>query len=161
MEAEALGNTVSGSGLAEFQVGAQGFFQILPPAELEITEGGDDYALLFTVVNLFPEDQLLSADVNRDSELYFNIIDARVDAGDRDFVLLANQSRVITVFLELSDDNLDNLMENRMSFDLVLEVDGDRDKVSMAGTVTLVKPVPEETGPDVEETAWWLSLIHI
>ena len=46
-----------------------------------------------------------------------------------------------------------------MSFDLVLEVDGDRDKVSMAGTVTLVKPVPEETGPDVEETAWWAGNI--
>ena len=159
VEADKLGNTASGSGIAEFQVGAQGFFQILPPAELVITEGGDDYALLFTVVNLFPEDQLLSADVNRNSELFFNIIDARVDAGDRDFVLLANQSRVITVLLEVSDANLDNLMENQMSFDLVLEVDGDRDKVSMAGTVTLVKPVPEETGPDVEETAWWAGNI--
>ena len=159
VEADKIGEVASGSGIAEFQVGAQGFFQILPPAELVITEGGDDYALLFTVVNLFPEDQLLSADVNRNSELFFNIIDARVDAGDRDFVLLANQSRVITVMLEVSDENLDNLMENEMSFDLVLEVDGDRDKVSMAGTLKLVKPVPDETGPDVEETAWWAGNI--
>ena len=159
VEADKIGEVASGSGIAEFQVGAQGYFQILPPAELVITEGGDDYALLFTVVNLFPEDQLLSADVNRDSELFFNIIDARVDAGDRDFVLLADQSRVITVMLEVSDENLDNLMENEMSFDLVLEVDGDRDKVSMAGTLKLVKPVPDETGPDVEETAWWAGNI--
>ena len=159
VEAENLGNYVSGSGIAEFQVGAQGFFQILPPAELIITEGDDDYMLQFTVVNLFPEDQLLSADVNRNSELFFNIIDARVDAGDRDFVLLANQSRLITVYLEVSDANLDNLVNNSMTFDLVLEVDGDRDKVSMAGTVTLVKPVPVDTGPDVEETAWWATNI--
>jgi len=159
VEADKIGNVASGSGIAEFQVGAQGFFQILPPAELVITEGGDDYALLFTVVNLFPEDQLLSADVNRNSELFFNIIDARVDAGDRDFVLLANQSRVITVYIEVSDANLDNLVNNSMSFDLVLEVDGDRDKVSMAGSVKLVKPVPVETGPDVEETAWWAGNI--
>ena len=63
------------------------------------------------------------------------------------------------MFLDVSDENLDNLANNSMSFDLVIEVDGDRDKVSMAGTVTLVKPVPVETGPDVEQTAWWAGNI--
>ncbi|MEE3231568.1 MAG: hypothetical protein VX235_00615, partial [Candidatus Thermoplasmatota archaeon] len=97
---------VSGSGTADFHVGSQGFFHILAPSLYvngepidAITERGDDYELVFTVVNLYPDDQLLRADIDRNSDIFFNIFDARVDQGDRDFVLLTNESRTITVWL--------------------------------------------------------------
>ena len=159
VEAASDGLTVSGSGKAEFIVGTQGFFQILAPMPLEITESGDDYALVYTVVNLYPDDQLLRADIDRNSDIFFNIFDARVDMGDRDFVLLANESRTITVWLTVTDDNLENLLENEMTFGIVLEVDGDRDKVSMNGSVVMHKLNPIQTGVDVEETAWWAGNI--
>ena len=159
VEAASDGLTVSGSGNAEFIVGTQGFFQILAPTPLEIVESGDDYALVYTVVNLYPDDQLLRADIDRNSDIFFNIFDARVDTGDRDFVLLANESRTITVWLTVTDDNLENLLENEMTFGIVLEVDGDRDKVSMNGSVIMYKLNPIETGVDVEETAWWAGNI--
>ena len=147
---------VTGSGTAEFQVGNQGWIGLFPTnSPMTITESGDDYALVFTVTNNHPtDDQLLRADIDRNSDIFFNIFDARVHQDDRDFVLPSQESRSITVFLTVSEENLNNLAENEMSFDITLEVDGDVDKASSNASIVMIKPVPVDDGPDVEEYAW-------
>ena len=144
-----IGSIVFGTGDAEFQVGAQGWITLNPPAALLIEEKGNDIEIVFTVKNEHPTDaQLLRADIERDSDIFFNIIDARVDTGDQDFVLEAQETRTITVYLTVTEENLRNLEDNQVNFQLFLEVDGDIDKVSKSASVNMVKIDPVEDGPD-------------
>jgi len=146
---QTLGSAVSGTGEAVFQVGAQGWITLNPPAVLDINEKGTDIEVIFTVKNEHPTDaQLLRADIERDSDIFFNIIDARVETSDQNFVLEAQATRQITVYLTVTDDNLRNLDENIMNFELFLEVDGDIDKVSKSASVNMFKLDPIEEGPD-------------
>ena len=144
-----IGSIVSGTGDAEFQVGAQGWITLNPPASLLIEEKGNDIEIVFTVKNEHPTDaQLLRADIERDSDIFFNIIDARVDTGDQDFVLEAQETRTITVYLTVTEENLRNLEDNQVNFQLFLEVDGDIDKVSKSASIDMVKIDPVDDGPD-------------
>ena len=144
-----LGNPVSGTGQAEFQVGAQGWITLNPPIPLEVREKGNDIEVVFTVKNEHPTDaQLLRADIERDSDIFFNIIDARVDTSDQNFVLEAQATRQITVYITVTEDNLKNLDNNTMTFQLFLEVDGDIDKVSKSANINMYKIDPIEEGPD-------------
>jgi uncharacterized membrane protein len=144
-----LGSVVSGTGDAVFQVGAQGWITLNPPAVLDINEKGKDIEVIFTVKNEHPTDaQLLRADIERDSNIFFNIIDARVETSDQNFVLEAQATRQITVYLTVTEDNLRNLDENIMNFQLYLEVDGDIDKVSKSASINMFKLDPIEEGPD-------------
>tara|TARA_B100001142_G_scaffold117274_1_gene119519 strand:- start:100 stop:1413 length:1314 start_codon:yes stop_codon:yes gene_type:complete len=144
-----IGSFVSGTGNAEFQVGAQGWITLNPPAPLLIEEKGNDIEIVFTVKNEHPTDaQLLRADIERDSDIFFNIIDARVDPGDQDFVLESQETRTITVYLTVTEENLRNLEGNQVNFQLFLEVDGDIDKVSKSASVDMVKIDPVDDGPD-------------
>jgi hypothetical protein len=99
--------------------------------------------LLFTVKNEHPTDaQLLRADIDRNSNIFYNIVDARVDTGDQNFVLEAQSMREITVFLTATDENLRNLNNNSEIFKLPLNVDGDIDKVSMSASIRNVQNRP-------------------
>ena len=93
----------------------------------------------------------MRADIDRTSypDLFFNVEDVRVNSEDRDFVLPANATKIVTVTVDLNQENLDNLAENTMTFNVVLTVDSDIDKVSATTTIRLVKTVPIEDGPDV------------
>jgi uncharacterized membrane protein len=143
------GSIVSGIGDAEFQVGAQGWITLNPPPSILIEEKEIDFEIVFTVKNEHPTDaQLLRADIQRDSDIFFNIIDARVDTGDQDFVLEAQETRTITVYLTVTEENLRNLEDNLVNFQLFLEVDGDIDKVSKSASIDMVKIDPVEDGPD-------------
>ena len=147
-------NLVSGTGNADFQVGAQGWITLNPPGIIEIREGGNDIEITFTVKNEHPTDaQLLRADIDRNSNIFYNIVDARVDTGDQNFVLEAQSMREITVFLTATDENLRNLNNNSEIFKLPLNVDGDIDKVSMSANIEMFKIDPVETGTDAGEYA--------
>ena len=147
-------NPVSGTGNADFQVGAQGWITLNPPGIIEIREGGNDIEITFTVKNEHPTDaQLLRADIDRNSNIFYNIVDARVDTGDQNFVLEAQSMREITVFLTATDENLRNLNNNSEIFKLPLNVDGDIDKVSMSANIEMFKIDPVETGTDAVEYA--------
>jgi uncharacterized membrane protein len=149
INAESAGQSSFNTGEAVFQVGTQGWIKLQPPAPLVIVEKGYEIELVFTVTNNHPTDaQLLRTDIERDSPIFNNIIDARVDTGDQTFVLDAQDSRTITVFLTVTDDNLKSLSENEMTFELILEVDGDIDKVSSSATVRMHKISPIEEGPN-------------
>ena len=82
-------------------------------------------------------------------ELFFNVLDVRVDSEDRDFVLPADATKIVTVTVDINQENLDNLAENTMTFNVILTVDSDIDKVSASTTIQLVKTVQVEDGPDV------------
>ena len=96
---------------------------------------------------------MLRADIDRNSNIFYNIVDARVDTGDQNFVLEAQSMREITVFLTATDENLRNLNNNSEIFKLPLNVDGDIDKVSMSANIEMFKIDPVETGTDAGEYA--------
>ena len=149
------GPTVSGTGTAEFHVGDQGWIVLLPPNDITISEKDNDIELTFTVKNDHPTNaQLVRTDVDRDSDLFFNIVNARIEQEDRDFVLDVNTTREIVVTLEVTDENLDSLAEDSMTFKLTLDVDSDIDKISRTVMVTLLRPVPLDDGPTAGEAAW-------
>jgi len=142
-------NQVSRSGVAEFQVGAQGWITLDPPLPLEISEKGNDIEVVFTVTNEHPTDaQLLRADIDRDAPIFNYIIDARVDTSDQNFVLESQSTRVITIYLTVTENNLKNLENNTENFQLSLNVDGDIDKVSRSATINMLKIDPIDEGPD-------------
>ena len=75
---------VSDIGSAVFDVGSVGWLQIFPEQALTtITEEGS-YELSFSIRNLHPSyEQLVRVDIDRQSDLFFNVFDARVDTADR------------------------------------------------------------------------------
>lgn len=143
---------VSDSGAAVFDVGSVGWLQIFPEQALTtITEEGS-YELLFSIRNLHPSyEQLVRVDIDRQSDLFFNVFDARVETGDRDFVLGSDELRVVKVTVIINEANLRNLEENSMDFDLTLLVDTDIDKTSSGTPLRMIKSNPVQQGPDVEE----------
>ena len=129
---------------------------LLPPNDVIITEEDNDIQLTFSVKNNHPTDsQLVRTDVDRDSDLFFNIVNARIEQEDRDFVLDTGATREVTVTLHVTQENLDSLAQDQMTFELTLDVDSDIDKISRTVMITLVRPVPIDEGPTVEEAAWF------
>ena len=150
-QAGTVGQTVSAEGEADFKVGQVGWLLVTPPAGVVIEDKGE-VTLEFSVKNLNPSsEQLMRADIDRitEPELFFNVLDVRVDSEDRDFVLPADATKIVTVTVDINQENLDNLAENTMTFNVILTVDSDIDKVSASTTIQLVKTVQVEDGPDV------------
>ena len=51
----------------------------------------------------------MRVDIDRQSDLFFNVFDARVgDSSDRDFVLDTDELRVVTVTVVINEQNLRN-----------------------------------------------------
>ena len=93
----------------------------------------------------------MRADIDRNTEpeLFFNVVDVRVESEDRDFVLPPNATKEVTVTLDIDKENLDNLANNTMNFNVILTIDSDIDKVSISSPIELVKTIQVEEGPDV------------
>ena len=62
---------------------------------------------------------------------------------------------MIVVTLEVTEENLDSLSDNSMTFELTLDVDSDIDKISRTVMITQLRPVPIDDGPTAEEAAWF------
>ena len=61
--------SVSGTGIAEFHVGDQGWIVLLPPNDVTISEPDNEIELTFSVKNDHPTDsQLVRTDVDRYSD---------------------------------------------------------------------------------------------
>ena len=152
-QAGTVGQTVSAQGDADFKGGKVGWLLVLPPAGgIVVIEDRGDVTLEFSVQNLHTtSEQLMRADIDRNSEpeLFFNVLDVRVDSEDRDFVLPAGATKIVTVTVDVNQENLDNLANNTMTFNVILSVDSDIDKVSVSTPIQLVKTIQEEDGPDV------------
>jgi len=153
-QAATIGQSVTSQGEADFNVGKVGWLSLTPPLggqKITIDERGE-VKLVFTVTNLHPtSEQLMRADIDRNTEpeLFFNVVDVRVESEDRDFVLPPNATKEVTVTLDIDKENLDNLANNTMNFNVILTIDSDIDKVSISSPIELVKTIQVEEGPDV------------
>ena len=153
-QAATIGQSVTSQGEADFNVGKVGWLSLTPPLggqKITIDERGE-LKLVFTVTNLHPtSEQLMRADIDRNTEpeLFFNVVDVRVESEDRDFVLPPNATKEVTVTLDIDQENLDNLANNTMNFNVILTIDSDIDKVSISSPIELVKTIQVEEGPDV------------
>jgi hypothetical protein len=153
-QATTIGQSVTSQGEADFNVGKVGWLSLTPPLggqKITIDERGE-VKLVFTVTNLHPtSEQLMRADIDRNTEpdLFFNVVDVRVESEDRDFVLSPNATKEVTVTLDVDQENLDNLANNTMNFNVILTIDSDIDKVSISSPIELVKTIQVEEGPDV------------
>ena len=153
-QAATIGQSVTSQGEADFNVGKVGWLSLTPPLggqKITIDERGE-VKLVFTVTNLHPtSEQLMRADIDRNTEpeLFFNVVDVRVESEDRDFVLPPNATKEVTVTLDIDQENLDNLANNTMNFNVILTIDSDIDKVSISSPIELVKTIQVEEGPDV------------
>ena len=79
---------VSDSGSAVFDVGSVGWLQIFPEQSRVTISDAGSYEMSFSIRNLHPSyEQLVRTDIDRQSDLFFNVFDARVETGDHDFVL--------------------------------------------------------------------------
>ena len=144
-------------GEAKFDVGTVGYLLALPPPSssdaMLISESGDDYSLVYTVRSAHPElDQQIRAEVELENQ--WTIYSARIAEEDRNFVLKAGESRNVTIHLDVREENLENLQENLVEFNITLMIISELDTTSKTTQITLVKPVPIQEGPDVEEVAW-------
>lgn len=153
-ESDTVGQSVTSEGEAEFKVGKVGWLLVLPPAggQTVVIDERGEVTLEFTVQNLHTtSEQLMRADIDRttEPELFFNVLDVRVESEDRDFVLAPQATKTVTVKVDVSEENLDKLAENTMTFNVILSVDSDIDKVSVGTPIQLVKTVQTSDGPDV------------
>ena len=153
-ESETIGQSVSSQGEAEFKVGKVGWMLVLPPAggQTVVIDEKGEYVLEFTVQNLHTtSEQLMRADIDRttEPELFFNVFDVRVDSEDRDFVLTPQSTKVVTIRIDVKQEHLDNLGENTLTFNVILAVDSDIDKVSVGTPIQMVKTIQVTDGPDV------------
>ncbi len=96
--------------------------------------------------------QTVRAEVELENQ--HTIYDGRVADEDQDFVLQANESREISVVLEIRDTDFNTLMSDIVDFNVTLRLSSEIDVTSKTTSIRLVKPNPIEEGTDVEEVAW-------
>jgi len=153
-ESDSVGQSVFDRGEADFKVGKVGWLLVLPPAggQTVVVDEKGEVTLEFTVQNLHTtSEQLMRADIDRttEPELFYNVLDVRVESEDRDFVLGPQSIKTVTVTVNVAQENLDNLADNTMTFNVILSVDSDIDKLSVGTPIQLVKTVQTSDGPDV------------
>ena len=119
----------------------------------DITEPGDDYTIVFNIrsghVSL---NQTVRAEVELENQ--HTIYKGRVVEEDQDFVLKPNESREISVVLEIRETDFNTLMSDIVDFNVTIRLSSEIDVTSKTTSIRLVKPNPIEEGTDVEEVAW-------
>jgi len=153
-----LEDSVFDEGDAIFNVGTVGWIRAIPSLQSstamnDITEPGDDYTIVFNIRSGHPDlNQTIRAEVELENQ--HTIYSGRVVEEDQDFVLQANESREISVVLEIRETDFNTLMYNIVDFNVTLRLSSEIDVTSKTTSIRLVKPEPIEEGTDVEEAAW-------
>jgi hypothetical protein len=98
------------------------------------------------------DDQQIRAEVELENQ--YTVYSARVDEEDRDFVLKAGESRTVTIFLDVREEDLENLNMDQVDFEVTLVVTSELDVSKRTTTISLAKPVPLEVGPDAGDYVW-------
>jgi uncharacterized membrane protein len=157
IEASKADFEVLGSGEALFNVGTVGWLRVLsPPASsdaMSITEAGDSYSLEYTVLSMHPtNDQQVRTEVNLENQ--YTIYSARIGDEDRNFVLQAGESRIVTIFLDVREEDLENLNMDKVDFVVSLIVSSELDVSKRTTSISLTKPIPLEEGKDAGDYVW-------
>ncbi len=148
---------VVGSGEALFNVGTVGWLRVLtPPTDsdaMDITEAGDEYSLQYTVLSMHPtDDQQVRSEVELENQ--YTVYSARIGEEDRDFVLKAGESRSVTIYLDIREEDLENLNMDQLDFDVSLLVTSELDVSKRTTSISLTKPTPIEVGRDAGDYVW-------
>lgn len=153
-----LENSVVDNGEAIFNVGTVGWIRAIPSLQSstalnDITEPGDDYIIVFNIRSgHLSLNQTIRAEVELENQ--HTIYNGRVAEEDQDFVLQANESREISVVLEIRETDFNTLMSDVVDFNVTLRLSSEIDVTSKTTSIRLVKPNPIEEETDIEEAAW-------
>jgi len=121
------GQSITATGVADFQVGSLGWIRLESGVPVHITEPGP-HMLSVTVHNQHPTaNQEIRLSVSTDSEADFNLRWVRVVNTDQQFELEPDAIRIINIEVYVTDENLLNLAGDTMVFTATLTVEATDD----------------------------------
>ena len=133
------GTTPSDSGSAVFDVGTQGWVNVLGPNAQTIEKVNPPTILTFEIHNRHPtmtQQIRLDLDANEMTAYGFN---PRINELDREFQLGPDQRRTVQIEIDPSELAMSNLDEDSKLLNFTLEIDADLDTVEYVQSVTFVR----------------------
>ena len=131
--------TPSDSGSAVFDVGTQGWVNVLGPSAQTIEKVNPPTVLTFEIHNRHPtmtQQIRLDLDANEMTAYGFN---PRINELDREFQLGPDQRRTVQIEIDPSELAMSNLDEASKLLNFTLEIDADLDTVEYVQSVTFVR----------------------
>ncbi|MDG1525891.1 MAG: hypothetical protein P8Q90_07485, partial [Candidatus Thalassarchaeaceae archaeon] len=142
------GQSVTATGVANFQVGSLGWIRLEAGTVVHITEPGP-HLLSVTVHNQHPtSNQEIRLSVSTDSEADFNLRWVRVINTDQQFELEPDAMRIVNIEVYVTDENLLNLAQDTMVFTATLKVEATDDNTEIAIDFSADKYVSSESSED-------------
>ena len=163
------GQSVTATGVANFQVGSLGWIRLEAGTLVHITEPGP-HLLSVTVHNQHPtSNQEIRLSVSTDSEADFNLRWVRVINTDQQFELEPDAMRIVNIEVYVTDENLLNLAQDTMVFTATLKVEATDDNTEIAIDFSADKYVSSESSDDSGDfgsmakniVTWALGIIAI
>ena len=159
MDYDGSGTNPSDSGSAVFDVGTQGWVNILGPGPQTIEKVNPPTTLTFEIHNRHPTmNQQIRLDLNANEMTAYGF-NPRINELDREFQLGPDQRRTIQIEIDPSELAMSNLDEASKLLNFTLEIDADLDTVEFSQSVTFVRIslVDEEASSGIE----WGSIAAI
>ncbi len=126
------GQSVSSTGVGNFQVGTLGWIRLEPGPLLHITEPGP-HTIGVTVHNQHPSNnQEIRLSVSTDEAAVWNTRYVRVVSADQQFELPPDQLRIVYIEIYITDENLANFDEDTMVFTATLKVEATDDNAEVS-----------------------------
>jgi len=142
------GQTVTSSGVANFQVGTLGWIRLEAGPVVHITEPGP-HLIDVTVHNQHPNaNQDIRLSVSTDEDAVWNTRYVRVVSDDQQFELPPDQIRIIRIEVFMTAENLANFDEDTMVFTATLKVEATDDNAEIAMQFSADKYVASESSQD-------------
>ena len=163
------GQTISDSGVANFQVGSLNWIRLEAGPLIHITDPGP-HMLQFTVHNQHPSsNQEIRLSVAVDDDAVWNLKSVRVVSADQQFELAPDAIRIINVEVYVTEQNLLNLDQDTMVFTATLRVEATDDNTEISTEFTADKYVSSSSSDDAGGMAnlaknialWGLGIIFI
>mgnify|MGYP001196220896 CR=1 FL=1 len=139
MNFDGTGTTPSDSGSAVFDVGTQGWVNVLGPNPTTIEKVNPPTMLTFEIHNRHPtmsQQIRLDLSANQMTAYGFN---PRINELDREFQLGPDQRRTIQIEIDPSELAMSNLDEASKTLNFTLEIDADLDTVEYMHAVTFIR----------------------
>ena len=150
------GAAPSDTGSAVFDVGTQGWINVVGQGPMVIDRAIQTETLTFELHNRHPTvSQQIRLDISANEMTAYGF-NPRIVETDREFQLGPDQRRIITVELDPSEVALLNLPEDQITRNFTLEIDADLDTVEYLQEITFVRMQSES-----EDTASGSGIINI
>ncbi|MEC8979906.1 MAG: hypothetical protein VX433_07485 [Candidatus Thermoplasmatota archaeon] len=150
------GDAPSDTGSAVFDVGTQGWINVVGQGPMVIDSAFQTETLTFELHNRHPTvSQQIRLDISANEMTAYGF-NPRIVEADREFQLGPDQRRIVTVELDPSEVALLNLPEAQITRNFTLEIDADLDTVEYLQEITFVR-----MQSDAEETSSGSSIVGI